>query len=143
MGRWIAALLVLLAAGIALLVWMLRAPAPPAPARLRPPATATATPSPAATATPLLFHLSGVASGGDDQFAVIDDPEGVSGLYRLGESVSGLGTLARIEPFEVTLDTETGPVTLRLQPAPTRTASPPATQTPRPAKGKETGATRR
>lgn len=124
------ALLVLLLGLLLLgpLLWWLRHRPPQLP-------QPTATPSPvvrthgvaAGSPTPLRFRLAGVATSGDTPYAVIEDPAGVTALYRLGESVLGLGRLAGIEPQEVLIDSDSGPLTLRLQPAPSPSPAPSAT----------------
>jgi hypothetical protein len=85
--------------------------------------------SASATPTPPPFRLAGVASGGDGSYAAIEDGGGVTGLYRIGDEIPGLGRLAGIASGEVLIDTETGPITIQLQPGPTPTPAATATAT--------------
>ncbi len=110
-------------------------PAPPA-------ATATVSPAPrpttvAATAgspTPQPvaagYRLAGVAVGDPDSFAVIEAPDGSTGLYRLNDDVPGLGELTRIEAERVVISGGAGAFELQLAPAATATPTP--VRTPRP-----------
>jgi hypothetical protein len=109
--------------------WWSSAPPPAATGSASPTVPRTtptaATPGPAPTPPP--FRLAGVAVGTSGSYAVIEDPHGVTALYRVGDQISGLGRLAGIERQEVLIETESGPVALRLRPAPTHT---PADATP-------------
>jgi hypothetical protein len=117
-------LLLLLAAVVALLLWWRRTPtehhepATPAPTAASPTEGMAAAASP----TPPRFRLAGVAVGSSGSYAVLEDPHGVTALYRLGDEIIGLGRLSRIEEQEVVIDTESEPMVLRLRPAPTPTA---------------------
>ena len=91
---------------------------------------------PAAT-PPAGYRLAGVALGAPSSFAVVEDPLGKSGLYRVGDPIDGLGQLRTIEAQRVVVDGPDGVVELRLAPAPpptvTRTAAARGTDTPGPA----------
>jgi hypothetical protein len=128
MSRRTGLLLVVLVLLVGLLVRFTRDGRPPVPAAppTQPPTPSTPVARPQAP-TPH-FRLAGVAASGEHAFAVIADPDGVTALYRSGDSVSGLGRLAQIEPQEVLIDTDNGPLTLRLQPAPRPTMAPTVTR---------------
>jgi len=113
----------LLAAVLAAGAWMLwHRPAttpPPLPTRtLKPNPTPTATLAPRAAGE---FRLAGTAVGEPNSWAAIDDPGGVSHLYRNGEDVPELGRIVGIYPDHVILDGPEGEVRLNLKPAPTPT----------------------
>lgn len=115
-----------IALAAALALWLLQ-PAPPPSVPPKPLPTATVPPTAAtqsAPSSPPRFRLAGVASGGANAYAAIEDPNGVSALYRVGDEVTGLGRVAGITPQEVLLSTENGPLTLRVRPAPTKTPAP-------------------
>ncbi len=100
--------------------------APPSPTV---PSAAAA--EPAAT-PPTGYRLAGVALGAPNSFAVVEDPLGKSGLYRVGDPIDGLGRLRTIEVRRVVVDGTDGVVELQLAPAPTvtRAAAAPAMDTP-------------
>jgi len=94
-----------------------------------PPIAGTVTPTPTATPkhpsgspTPIRHRLAGVA-GGNVQYVVIEDPNGVSNLYQLGEEVSGLGSISRIEEDAATINGPSGSIRLRVLPASTATVT--------------------
>jgi len=108
-----------------------------------PPTIPTARPSPtvpsAADAEPVApppegYRLAGVALGTPSSFAVVEDPLGKSGLYRVGDPIDGLGRLRTIEAHRVVVDGTDGAVELQLAAAPaptvTRTAAVHGTDTP-------------
>ncbi len=124
MSRFGLLLLLLLALLAALLLWWRHAPAP-RPAATTPSPTAAA-PAPAVTPvagtpTPPAFRLAGVAVGTGGSYAVLEDPNGVTALYRLGDEISGLGRLTRIKEQEALVETTSGPLVLRVRPASTPT----------------------
>jgi Type II secretion system protein C len=134
MSRPIAVSLIVLTLLAAVLLWLwhrhatVPAPRPPSPASRRA-QSPTSTAGPPPTVPP--FRLAGVAVGDPNSYAVIEDPQGVTALYRLGENIAGLGRLAGIEPQEVLIETDRGPLALRLQPAATPTTGPAPTSTAR------------
>ena len=130
MSRSVVILCVVVAA-IVVWLWFTRTRSAPAPIATP---TAESHPSPATTGaaspTPLRFRLAGVAASGDDSYAVLEDPDGTTALYRAGDNVSGLGRIAGIDPQEVLIDADNGPLTLRLQPAPSPSAGSTASRVP-------------
>lgn len=132
MRRYIPALLALaVLAGVLLLLWQ-RQPAvleTPPPAGSPTAAHVAAAPGQVPAPTIASFRLAGVAAGGQTMYAAIEDPHGVSALYRLGDEVAGLGRVAEIAPQQVRIETAGGPLVMRLQPAPTK--SPTVTRQPR------------
>jgi len=81
--------------------------------------------SPSPTASPIRIaqRLAGTVVG-DVRYAVVEQPDGTSSLYRPGDEVAGLGQLLTIESDHATFLTPSGPVELRLAPAPTGTPAP-------------------
>jgi hypothetical protein len=102
------------------------APARVATATLAPVRTATlaagGTPTPAQR--PAGYRLAGVALGEPESFAVIEAPNGSTGLYRLHDDVPGLGELIRIDAERVAIRGAAGQFDLWLTPAPTATPAP-------------------
>jgi Type II secretion system protein C len=88
--------------------------------------TAAGTPPPR---SPAGYRLAGVALGEPESFAVVEAPNGATGLYHLNDEVTGLGQLIRIEAERVVVRGETGQFELWLSPAATATPT-----VPRPAK---------
>ena len=103
------------------------------PALPTPTVPAVAAAEPVAT-PPTGYRLAGVALGAPSSFAVVEDPLGKSGLYRVGDPIDGLGRLRTIEAQRVVVDATDGVVELRLAAAPaptlTRTAAARGTETP-------------
>jgi hypothetical protein len=60
--------------------------------------------------------------------AIIEAPNGANQLYRLGQSVPGLGEVTAIEADRITLAGSEGTFALQLAPAPTATPLPPRTE---------------
>ncbi len=107
--------------------------APPAAATVAPATPATvATPAGSPTPPPVAagYRLAGVAVGEPDSFAVIEAPDGSTGLYRVNDDVPGLGELTRIEAERVVI-AGTG-ASVELQLAPAATATPTVARTPQP-----------
>jgi hypothetical protein len=109
-------------------------PTRPSPAPATASVSATRTPTepraPKRTAT-VRHRLAGTVIG-DVRYAVIEDPEGQSDLYRPGETVPGLGRLLEVEADRATFEGEEVRFEIRLAPAPTAppTPSPLATSGP-------------
>ncbi len=107
---------------------------PAATATVSPAAPPTAAGAGAGSPTPQPdaagYRLAGVAVGDPDSFAVIEAPDGSTGLYRLNDDVPGLGELARIEAERVVISGSSRSFELQLAPAATPT--PTAVRTPRP-----------
>ena len=100
------------------------------PMKLPKPRAAPPPPEPPPTARQLApasvtsgHRLAGTVVG-DAQYAVVEDPNGGSDLYHLGDMVSDLGELTRIEPERVLFKGANGLLELRLAPAPTETPAP-------------------
>ncbi len=129
-------LLAAFALGLGLLLWWVASP------RITDtPAVATPTVSPAAAApsttaaaiaspTVVRHRLAGTVVG-DVLYAVIEQPDGSSDLYRPGDDVAGLGRLVEVGPNRATFDGPNGHVELILIPAPTATRAPATPVTPR------------
>ena len=83
---------------------------------------ATGRPAPAG------YRLAGVALGEPESFAVVEAPNGTTGLYRLQDSISGLGELVRIEAERVVVRGDHEQFELWLAAAATATPAP--TQAP-------------
>ena len=132
-------LLLILAAVSAVWLWgrliPTTAPARLATATMAPRATATARLAAGATPTqappPPGYRLAGVAIGDPESFAVIEAPNGSTGLYRLNDDVPGLGQLLRIEAERVVIRGAAGEFELWLAPAATPTPLPARTPQPR------------
>lgn len=125
MQRFIVLLLALCLALVFALGWYLRRPAPPPPA---PESTPSPTASPSATVAAeaqrkIEHRLAGTVVG-DEQYVVVEHPDGRNELYRPGQSVPGLGRVVQIGPDDAVFEGDAGRLTLRLLPAPTPTASP-------------------
>ena len=111
-------------------VWLLRSAhrdtemPPPTVVELPPTPAATVTP-PAATAPPAAsgYRLAGTVVG-DLAYAIIVDPHGANQLYRIGQTVPGLGALTAIEADRVTMSGSEGSFVLQLAPAPPSTPTP-------------------
>jgi hypothetical protein len=108
------------------------APARVATATLAPARTATlaagGTPTPAQRSAG--YRLAGVALGEPESFAVIEAPNGSTGLYRLHDDVPGLGELLGIDAERVVIRGAAGQFDLWLAAAPTATPAPPPTTPP-------------
>jgi hypothetical protein len=127
MQRFIVSLLALcLLLVFALGVYLRKSGEPPAP----PPAsTAPPTVQPTEAAPPddtahVEHRLAGTVVG-DEQYVVIEHPDGRNELYRLGQTVPGLGRVGQIGSDSATFEEDGRRITLRLLPAPTPTAVPP------------------
>ena len=88
-----------------------------APASTQPLVTA-----PAPTAV-IRHRLAGTVVG-DVLYAVIENPDGTSKLYALGDTVAGLGRVVSVSSDRATVEGPTGQVELRLAPAPTVSTTP-------------------
>src|SRR5262249_23148509 len=119
--RVLAAALALLVVVLAWLLWHRGgdegkpAPAPP-PTRTP---NAAATPALAPTAA-IGFRLAGTALGLHGRYAVLADPDGTPGMYRLGDEVPGLGTVARIGEYDAVVNREGTEMRFQVRPAPTK-----------------------
>jgi hypothetical protein len=97
-----------------------------------PPASSspTAAPKPTETATPdAAAHVEHRLAGtvvGDEQYVVVEHPDGRNELYRPGQTVPGLGKVGQIGPDNATFEADGRRITLRLLPAPTPTLGTPA-----------------
>ncbi len=125
-ARALAALLALLAALLVLAAWFLWPAASPPPAVIgatRTPTPAPATPAPEAAAAPThaagAYRLAGVAAGNDFQVAVFESPDGQTEMYRVGDTIPGLGKLVRVEERRAVVTGEHGDVDFTIRPAPT------------------------
>jgi hypothetical protein len=76
------------------------------------------------------YRLAGVAVGEPESFAVIEAPNGFTGLYRLHDEAPGLGELIRIEAERVVIRGAAGQFDLWLAPAATATPAPVPTAKP-------------
>jgi len=120
----------LVAAGILLLILWL-APRLPQTKTVEPTAVPTPTipsPSPTMSPVPVRQRLAGTVVG-DVRYAVVEQPDGTSSLYRPGDEVADLGKVLEIEADHATFLTPSGPIVLRLAAAPTGT--PGRTRAPR------------
>jgi hypothetical protein len=133
--RFIALLLAACLVSILALGWYLRRSAPSGSedqtASTSEASLATSSPTPTASAqptAPLGHRLAGTVVG-DEQYVIIEDPDGANELYRPGESVPGLGKLVEIGPDRAAFDSDAGRILLRLLPGSTPTSSPRATPT--------------
>jgi hypothetical protein len=102
-----------------------------------PPVHEAGTPSPAPQPTQTTppeaearveHRLAGTVVG-DEQYVIIEHPDGRNELYRPGQSVPGLGRVAEIGADSAAFDADGRRVTLRLLPAPTPTAGTPGSAT--------------
>jgi hypothetical protein len=102
------------------------APSPVATTTMPPARTATlaATGTPTPVQAPPGYRLAGVALGEPESFAVIEAPNGFTGLYRLHDDVPGLGELLRIDAERVVIQGKAGQFDLWLAPAATATPAP-------------------
>ena len=117
-ARVLAAVLALaLALVLAWNLWQRREPAPPVPPTAVPVKTATATS--AATVVPG-YRLAGTAMGLHGRYAVFENPDGGTDMYKVGDDVPGLGTLARVGEVDATVNTSAGEVRFQVRPAPTK-----------------------
>jgi hypothetical protein len=127
-SRFIVLLLAFCLLAILALGWYLRQPKEPPPPPVTPTPTvaakATETPSPDTSAR-VEHRLAGTVVG-DEQYVVIEHPDGRNELYRPGQTVPGLGKLGDIGPDSAAFDADGRQITLRLLPAPTPTAATPA-----------------
>jgi hypothetical protein len=87
--------------------------------------TAAGTPTP-----PAGYRLAGVALGEPQSFAVVEAPNGATGLYHLNDEITGLGQLIRIEAERVVVRGETEQFELWLSPAATATPTVPRAAKP-------------
>jgi hypothetical protein len=126
MQRFIVLLLTLCLLLVFALGWYLRRrPAPPPTANeVSPTATAAPTWTPQPEAKKKIQHRLAGTVVGDEQYVVVELPDGRNELYTPGQSVPGLGRVVSIGPDQATFDGDAGRVTLRLLPAPTPTATP-------------------
>jgi len=106
---------------------------------------ATGRPAPGQPA-PAGYRLAGVALGEPESFAVVEAPNGTTGLYRLQDSISGLGELVRIEAERVVVRGDHEQFELWLAAAATATPAPtqaPQAATPMPPRRSRAGGTTR
>lgn len=94
-----------------------------APNAPRQAAAGTATPTAAAVAQ----RLAGVALG-STRYAVVEQADGTTALYRAGDDVPGLGTIVEITEGGATFEGVDGRISLRVKPPPSPTFAP--TQAP-------------
>lgn len=94
-------------------------PTTAAPATARNSAPGTPTPTTAAVAQ----RLAGVALG-TTRYAVVEQPDGSTALYRSGDDVPGLGKIVDISEGSATFEGADGRVSLRVKPPPTPTFRP-------------------
>lgn len=129
--RFIVSLLALCLLLVFALGLYLRSGEPPSPPASSSP---TAGQKPTDTATPdVAAHVEHRLAGtvvGDEQYVVIEHPDGRNELYRPGQTVPGLGKVGQIGPDSATFEADGRRITLRLLPAPTPTAEPPASAPP-------------
>lgn len=118
-GRVIAAALALVV--VIALAWLLfRREAPTAPAATPLPSE---TPTATAAATPTIvagYRLAGTALGLRGRYAVFEDPDGNTEMYKVGDEVPGLGTLARVGDIDAAVTTSAGEMRFQVRPAPTK-----------------------
>src|SRR6185369_6706029 len=62
----------------------------------------------------------GTALGLRGRYAVFEDPAGSTDMYRLGDEIPGLGTLARIGEVDAAVTTSAGEMRFQVRPAPTK-----------------------
>jgi len=111
-----------------------------------PESASTPLPTPARTPTtapkPTIasgYRLAGTALGRRGRYAVFEDPDGNTEMYRVGDQVPGLGTIIRVGEVDAVLDTAAGEMRFQVRPAPTKvpentpTARRARTPSPRPA----------
>lgn len=120
---------------LAALAWRLHGPGDEPAQRAGMSATApTATPRHSAPGTPtpttaaVAQRLAGVAIG-TTRYAVVEQPDGSTALYRSGDEVPGLGKIVEISEGSATFEGADGRVSLRVKPPPTATFRP--TQPPK------------
>src|SRR5262249_32203540 len=80
---------------------------------------ATATPASAPTVV-AGYRLAGTALGLHGRYAVFEDPAGNTEMYRVGDAVPGLGTLARIGDVDASVQSSAGAMRFQVRPAPTK-----------------------
>src|SRR5262245_40872175 len=104
---------------LAVLGWRLHrsdntpAPEAKAPAAAAPTAPRRAAQSPLPTSTPVPQRLAGVALG-SVRYAVVEQPDGTTALYRAGDDVPGLGRIIDVTEDSATFAGPNGQVRLRV-----------------------------
>jgi hypothetical protein len=113
---------------LAAIAWRLHGPAsetPPvaviatAPPRAPRPNAATASP----TEVTIAHRLAGVALG-NVRYAVVEQPDGATALYRDGDDVPGLGKIVEVTENSATFEGSSGRVRLSVKPPPSPSPAP-------------------
>jgi hypothetical protein len=130
--RFIVSLLALcLLAVFALGLYLRRSGEPPTPPVVN---TPTAAPKPTETTLPdVTAHVDHRLAGtvvGDEQYVIIEHPDGRNELYRPGQTVPGLGKVGEIGADNAVFEADGRRITLRLLPAPTPTVGIPTSAAP-------------
>lgn len=86
------------------------------------PTVPSASPSPSPSPPPVAQRLAGIVVG-SRRYAVVEQPDGTSELYQLGEQIPGLGRLVAVEPSVATFEGRDGLIRLVIAPAPTVAAT--------------------
>lgn len=84
-----------------------------------------------ATSTPVTVaqRLAGVALG-NTRYAVVEQPDGTTALYRAGDDVPGLGTIVDVTENSATFEGPDGRIRLNVKPPPSPTFAPPSPTPP-------------